>query len=618
MKIFFVLLVLLLISLNSYSQYTWVQQQSNTGLPFYGIYFVNNMTGWLCGYEGMIKKTTNGGANWLTQQSGTSTNLYALHFVNANTGWAAGGYYEYNNWGFITIVKTTNGGANWFIQRNEPTDYNYPNHLYFFDANTGIAGCYGNNGGAITGGLLKTTNGGVNWLWVQGSKPTRKFVFLNSQTGYCISKVWSDYNNIDTGLVYKTTNGGSNWTLQLQRYKWQFRGIDFFNVNTGIVLGSPDSTGIYNRYFKTTNGGTNWVQMNWGDAAHVACFFNNEFTGWAVGSKIYRTTNSGINWSISLDNPWSSLNVITFVNSYNGWAAGTNGVIYHTIYQETSTGNYFPLQVGNVYLYRSWDFPYPQNGYYFYARILRDTIAFGKRYFYCFNIPSIQNGWVRYDSLSGLLLQLYPGNGCGNNPNDKVIDSLKAKLGNTLNYCPYNATMSRLCNDTSYVTLFNYYNTKKKGFAHDGLIVSNVIYGNNIGIFSYGSGEPPPISHYVDLVGCYVNGVMYGDTTLTGIKNISTEVPSNFSLSQNYPNPFNPTTLIRINVGKTENGKQKTVTELAVYDIAGRLIQTLVKEELQPGTYEVTFDGSALTSGVYFYQLRTDNFVQTKKLVLMK
>jgi hypothetical protein len=112
---------------------------------------------------------------------------------------------------------------------------------------------------------------------------------------------------------------------------------------------------------------------------------------------------------------------------------------------------------------------------------------------------------------------------------------------------------------------------------------------------------------------------VYNGGFSVGIQKISEKIPVTYSLSQNYPNPFNPTTLIRINVGKTENGKQKTVTKLAVYDIAGRLIQTLVKEELQPGTYEVSFDGSGLNSGVYFYQLSINNEkFAVKKMVLIK
>ena len=105
----------------------------------------------------------------------------------------------------------------------------------------------------------------------------------------------------------------------------------------------------------------------------------------------------------------------------------------------------------------------------------------------------------------------------------------------------------------------------------------------------------------------------------TFINPISTETPSKYSLSQNYPNPFNPTTVIRFNISgfpvKT-SGNDKVV--LKVYDIMGREVQTLVNERLQPGTYEVSFDGSLLNSGVYFYKLITDGFTETKKMLMIK
>jgi hypothetical protein len=333
-------------------------------------------------------------------------------------------------------------------------------------------------------------------------------------------------------------------------------------------------------------------------------------TGWASGVYIYRTTNGGVNWIVNLSSP--TFNCITFSDLQKGWAAGYNGVIYSTVIVDTASGNYFPLQVGNVYKYYTWDFPYPNSGTYSKARITKDTIAFGNRYFYCYNFPYILNGWVRYDSLSGLLLHFYPGNGCGTHTNDKIIDSLTAKLNNTLNYCPYSTGSLRRCSDTSNTTLFGYYTTKIKSFAHDGLAVSGITYARNIGISNYGSGEPPPISHYVDLKGCYVNGVMYGDTLLTNINQISTEVPSSYTLSQNYPNPFNSMCNLQFSMRNAGNVK------LVVYDVQGREVQTLVNERLQAGTYETSFDGSMLNSGVYFYKMVTDGFTETKKMILIK
>jgi spore germination protein YaaH len=85
-----------------------------------------------------------------------------------------------------------------------------------------------------------------------------------------------------------------------------------------------------------------------------------------------------------------------------------------------------------------------------------------------------------------------------------------------------------------------------------------------------------------------------------------------FSLSQNFPNPFNPTTIIKFNINA------KTFIRLSVFDILGKEISTLVNEEKQPGTYEITFDASNLPSGTYYYQLRTDNYLQTKKMILLK
>ena len=103
-----------------------------------------------------------------------------------------------------------------------------------------------------------------------------------------------------------------------------------------------------------------------------------------------------------------------------------------------------------------------------------------------------------------------------------------------------------------------------------------------------------------------------------GIQNISTETPSKYSLSQNYPNPFNPTTKIRFDISLDSRFRGNDKVVLKVYDVMGREVQTLVNESLKPGTYETSFDGSMLNSGVYFYKLVTGNFTKTKKMLLIK
>jgi hypothetical protein len=89
-------------------------------------------------------------------------------------------------------------------------------------------------------------------------------------------------------------------------------------------------------------------------------------------------------------------------------------------------------------------------------------------------------------------------------------------------------------------------------------------------------------------------------------------VVKDFALFQNYPNPFNPTTTIRFAIAKSR------FVSLKVHDVLGRTVATLVAENIIPGTHEVSFDGTSLASGVYFYRLQAGDFVATKKLLLLK
>lgn len=101
------------------------------------------------------------------------------------------------------------------------------------------------------------------------------------------------------------------------------------------------------------------------------------------------------------------------------------------------------------------------------------------------------------------------------------------------------------------------------------------------------------------------------DTTLTSVRNDNLN-PNQYSLEQNYPNPFNPSTTISYYLPKASN------VELKVYDALGNLVKTLVSRQQAQGKYDVNFDGSNLSSGVYFYQLQAGEFKATKKLILLK
>jgi len=111
---------------------------------------------------------------------------------------------------------------------------------------------------------------------------------------------------------------------------------------------------------------------------------------------------------------------------------------------------------------------------------------------------------------------------------------------------------------------------------------------------------------------CVINGIVYGDTNFTALS-VNSDIPEfTYGLFDNYPNPFNPKTSIQYVVGGWQ------FVTLKVYDVLGNEIATLVNEKKQSGSYEIEFSAKGLPSGIYFYQLSAGNFVETKKMLLLK
>ena len=118
------------------------------------------------------------------------------------------------------------------------------------------------------------------------------------------------------------------------------------------------------------------------------------------------------------------------------------------------------------------------------------------------------------------------------------------------------------------------------------------------------------------------NALIYffpGDSTSVSVEK-ELNLPDKFSLSQNYPNPFNPTTTIKysIPVVETRHASSLQRVTLKIYDILGREIAVLVNEEQKPGYYEVKWVASNQPSGVYFYRITAGNYVNTKKMILLR
>lgn len=108
----------------------------------------------------------------------------------------------------------------------------------------------------------------------------------------------------------------------------------------------------------------------------------------------------------------------------------------------------------------------------------------------------------------------------------------------------------------------------------------------------------------------YIDNIKSG--TITGIGTQLTLTPDNYNLAQNFPNPFNPVTTINFSLPKTSK------VSIKIYDVLGKELRTLVNETKPAGVYDISFDASSFSSGVYFYRIEADNFSDIKRMMLIK
>lgn len=109
----------------------------------------------------------------------------------------------------------------------------------------------------------------------------------------------------------------------------------------------------------------------------------------------------------------------------------------------------------------------------------------------------------------------------------------------------------------------------------------------------------------------FIKIIKFKLTNVTGVDEI-TNLPYEFSLKQNYPNPFNPSTVIKYSIAKT------SFVNLTVFNVLGEEVKKLIDMEESAGTYQINFNASSLPSGIYFYRIMAGNFVETKKMILLK
>lgn len=194
-----------------------------------------------------------------------------------------------------------------------------------------------------------------------------------------------------------------------------------------------------------------------------------------------------------------------------------------------------------------------------------------------------------------------------------------------------NAEMPPFFPEITFDSRFEYGELVKKVSADSGLIDINILVQANALPINLSWEINPENGINYSFVGDSITGKVSsvlaesGNTSFSQLNNSRIQllakvdgssskklIPKEYNLYQNYPNPFNPITTIKYDIVKSQDVK------LAVYDILGREVATLVNEQQQPRSYEVKFDATYVSSGIYFYQLNAGDFIDTKKMILIK
>ncbi|MGE5805376.1 MAG: T9SS type A sorting domain-containing protein, partial [Ignavibacteria bacterium] len=289
--------------------------------------------------------------------------------------------------------------------------------------------------------------------------------------------------------------------------------------------------------------------------------------------------------------------------------------VLKTLQPDPELAEYYPLSIGNKWVYSVSICPFAQpcHGYLYTVDITGDTIMSNGLRYYIFKTSSNYIHFDRYNEEDATIRRFDEDTLFINN--EDIIVELTAEVGDTLCSDLFRVTYScsnpRMLSEETNISLFN--NVFQKRKYEVVMIVPGYDYSlvKGLGYYSYDAWGNDPGGGTI-LKGCIINGILYGDTSLTGINDEQENLPIEFSLFQNFPNPFNPATKIRYTI------PSKQFVTLKVFDLLGREAATLVNEEKPAGAYEVEFNGRNLSSGIYFYQLKTGSFVQTKKLILLK
>ena len=347
----------------------------------------------------------------------------------------------------------------------------------------------------------------------------------------------------------------------------------------------------------------------------------------ADGRNIYKSTNSGADFSSfkTLPNKIVGIykkpgsEIIYAASKYNLYKiAGDSITIVKSVPIPSYVFDYYPLNIGNKWVFNFTNIEYLPFPFYttdvFKREIVNSVIKENNKLYYQIDQKFLSSDLIttfyeRIDSGTGKIFRYEESS-----PDSEVIiDDLLGEPGDSLmvnRFEPYFTGIPTIFDQVEAYSEFGLTSTKIT-YIYSGLLIAKYSLVNKVGLEHILLGYDFASDIY-DMKGFSINGIVYGDTTLSDVEPNPQNLPSYFELFQNYPNPFNPITKIRW------QSPVSAYQTLKVYDVLGNEVATLIDEYRNAGNYEIQFDASQFASGVYYYQLLAGDFVDTKKMILLK
>jgi photosystem II stability/assembly factor-like uncharacterized protein len=550
---------------------TWLDGGTVTTHEINCIKYLNTDTGYIVMSEIGIYKTTNKGQNWNFIPGIEGVGEYELSLLPENIGYSAGT--------IIKIYKTENG-------------YDYWKRLIINDNFSDVFFVNDQKGFVISGSFYKTMNSGINWQKVPGVPGGRDIVFVDSLTGF-----------IAGPTIYKTTNGGENWyTANISVTTGPVVKIFFINATTGWAVTIYSSVQeVY--ILKTTDRGENWFNQFTALSfpSFTSIYFVDSLYGWisCYNGRPFKTTNGGQNWIEQTNINITQSRDVYFRDLLNGWLITAN-----ELYYTTNSGSNWTLDP-QIYTY-SWHFETISDSHYIITGgNIYESVDAGQIWQ---NITSqIGNGFTSLH-----VPKNYMAYGVGTS--GYIVSYLDTSIV-PVELINFSAEYSDNKINLHWVTA-----TETNNYGFEVLRSYDIDNWEKIS-FVFGHGTTTEQKEYSFTDNKISGSKIYyqlkqidfnGNFEYSKVIEVTVQEPREFLLLQNYPNPFNNATVIIYQIPTDE------FITIKIYDVLGNEVINLIKENKKAGYYSIALNATGLSSGIYFYKLQAGQFIETKKMILLK